>query len=193
MLVERLIRVMSQAAQPGNPHTHTHLCNPFIDMYSIHPYCTNIVCLCRKQSTSGHPGAKLSFIEAVCAVGRPLYNQRRPPSMSGGMEASLILEQSLSNDVSLGGFSSEIRQKKGGQWFKNWRFLKKKIFSRSMTPCCYESVSYTACLGILHFPLISWYFRTYLKPLNMLKVDSLVVMTISSLKNTNHLSETKIV
>lgn len=45
--------------------------------------------------------------------------------------------------------------------------------------------------GNFHFPLISWYFRSYLKPLIMLKVDSFVVMTISSLKNTTQLSETK--
>lgn len=49
-----------------------------------YPYCTNLVCLCRKQSASGHPGAKLSFTEAVCAVWRPLYNQRRPPRMPRG-------------------------------------------------------------------------------------------------------------
>lgn len=49
-----------------------------------YPYCTNLVCLCRKQSASGHPGAKLSFTEAVCAVWRPLYNQRRPPRMLRG-------------------------------------------------------------------------------------------------------------
>lgn len=167
-------------------------------MCSIHPYCINIVCLYRKQSTSGHPGAKLSFIEAVCAVGRPLYNQRRPPSMPGG-----------TSPHKHGGFTHKhtwtvtvprcqpwrifLRkwQKVGGQRFKNCPLKKKGKKKLEVWLHAALSLSCSAFLGILHFPLISWYFWSYLKPLIVLKVDSFVVMTISSLKNTNQLSKTK--
>lgn len=87
VLVERLIRIMSQAAQPGN--THADVMNTFwpID-YNTYPHCVfmhiSCVCACRRQSASSDPGADLSFIKAVCAVWKPLYNQRRSSGLSGG-------------------------------------------------------------------------------------------------------------
>lgn len=73
------------------PSINQSVCNQVITLHILTAYsCIFLVCvcvclcMCRRQSASCHPGAKLSFIKAVCAVWKPLYNQRCPFGLLGG-------------------------------------------------------------------------------------------------------------
>lgn len=90
VLVERLIRVMSQAAQPGDMHAKVPF--HFGQFITMHILVANLdiffmcVCVYRKQSATGYPGAELPFIKAVSAIWNPLYNQGCSSGLSGGQQ-----------------------------------------------------------------------------------------------------------
>lgn len=93
VLAERLIRVMSQAAQPGNVHVAVlaHVtCFLSERGLAVHLCAASVL---RWSSSSRDSGAQLPFVKAVRVVWKSVHHQRCSSGLPGGMTHEMFLSR----------------------------------------------------------------------------------------------------